>query len=76
MPRRAFDEIAHELKASLLEHTAHFLKERGLQFDSPGYHAQASFGLEDAARELIIFGANLSPDYQQLTPAHNITVAA
>ncbi|QIG75713.1 hypothetical protein EVC20_142 [Rhizobium phage RHph_Y2_17_1] len=76
MTRRAFDEIAHDLKASLLEHAARFFEQRGVTFDLPGYEAQTSFGLEDATRELVIFGANLSPAYQQSGPADNLTIAA
>ncbi|QIG69171.1 hypothetical protein EVB77_137 [Rhizobium phage RHph_N1_10] len=76
MSRRAFDETAHALQASLIEHCARFFEEHGLPFDHAAYKAQSSFRLDDVARELMFFGASLFPDSMQIASPSRETIAA
>jgi hypothetical protein len=64
------------LKASILDHAACFMEEQGLIFDGAGYEAQASFNLEDIAREMLFFGAGSFPILDEVTPAKPLTIAA
>ncbi|TDW20478.1 hypothetical protein EV128_125108 [Rhizobium azibense] len=61
MNRRVFDNTLTLLKASLLETATKLLEEQGMTFDIAGYQAQASFDLDDVAREMLFFGAKLYP---------------
>ncbi|MBX5130747.1 hypothetical protein HJB53_30115 [Rhizobium lentis] len=76
MTRRAFDETAQNLQASILEHCARFFEDRGLPFDKAAYEAQSSYRLDDVTRELLFFGAEIFPDSMQIASSDRITIAA
>ncbi len=76
MHRRGFEQTLQSLKASLREHAAIFLEGQGLSFDHASYDAQASFQLDDVAREMLFFGAKMFPSAESGRHDGSLSAAA
>lgn len=58
----AFDDLVTDVKNTVyMALTKHFA-EKGIPFDVEAYRAQSSSDRDQAAREVLFFGANIWPD--------------
>lgn len=76
MNRRGFEDTLNTLKASLAEHAKRFFEDRGLSFDEGLYKEQSSIDLDDVAREMLFFGANVFPPIEESAAKAQLSAAA